>query len=885
MKRYVLVLTFSLILVLVAVIGLQTRPAPAPIAGSDTVAPKGVPVGEYYVQVGSFTGLLGDFDDDGDITTTDARLILQAVVGKYGDEGDIGVDGLLEYEVRLADVDQDDAVTTTDARLILQAVVGKLTEFPDPTTTTTTIPTTTAPTRKEPSLSSDPVEDLTAATNPVVNENPDTFCNPLNIAYGYQSDADHGYREGADPVIQVYRGEYYLFVSHAYGYWWSKDLANWEFVACTEAEMDKWAPASCVVGDTLYLTHSQGGSIFKSTDPKNGKWERVGQPIYWDDPALYYDEDDGYVYSYYGCSDNGPLFVVQLDPEDNMALVNGPFECFFQNREAHGFENTGDNNTNTAPEANCWLEGAWAIKHNGKYYLNYAVPGTDKNYANGCYVSKDGPFGPFEFCENSPFTMKPTGFVQGIGHGAVFQDLWGNWWCVETSAISQNAMWERRIQLLPITFDDNDNLISDTVLMDYPMYVPALIEDNFGDQAQPDWHLLSYNVTGSASSTLNNQKGVDKALDENFQTWWSAKTGNAGEWLTIDMGKLCEVNALQISFADQDADKFSGRDHTFCYNYLVEFSGDGETWYTLVDHTGITAKPFEGKDTSHDYYELVSAIGARYIRVTNKGAIPANGKFAISGLRVFGNGRGEAPAAVEDFTVSRPASNERSVTIQWDPVEGADGYVIRFGYAENIRHQAYHVYGTTKVTLNSLNMGVDYWYSIDAFNDSGYTTGKVVHNTPATVEAPANKPVTPPVVKEYILSDRPIYEAEGGTIGGGAMISRAPEDAKASGGTTLHNMHLEGAFFEVTGVDGGKGGDATLHLGYATANYTVRIEIFVNGQSQGITTLSSSHSWSQFTSQDIAITGLTAEETNTIRIVCGRDGGINADFFQIVPAE
>ena len=85
MKKYVCTLILSLALVLVALIGLQSRPEIAPLAESDTVQPKSVPVGEYYVQVGSFTGLLGDFDDDGDITTTDARLILQAVVGKYGE--------------------------------------------------------------------------------------------------------------------------------------------------------------------------------------------------------------------------------------------------------------------------------------------------------------------------------------------------------------------------------------------------------------------------------------------------------------------------------------------------------------------------------------------------------------------------------------------------------------------------------------------------------------------------------------------------------------------------------------------------------------------------------------------------------------------------------
>ena len=520
MKRWLLYLLPVLTLAAVAALLICLR-APAFISGSGTASRANAVAGEYYVQLPDRVVLLGDFQRDGELTSTDARCVLQVAVGKYGIDGTVGPEDLLDYETAAADVDRDGRVTTTDARLILQAAVGKIREFPDPpepVTEPTTLPTYEPAPRKTASRSSEPVEDLTRATVAVINEDPDTFCNPINIAYAYQSDADSGYREGADPVIQVYRGEYYLFVSHAFGYWWSADLHDWQFVPCTDAEMDKWAPASCVVGDTLYLTHSQGGAMFKSTDPKAGKWESVGKPLSWDDPALYYDEEDGYVYCYYGCSDNAPLFVAQLDPEDGMALVNGPFECFYQNREAHGFENPGDNNENTS--ANCWLEGAWVIKHNGKYYLNYAVPGTDKNYANGCYVA-ESPMGPFTFCDSSPFTKKFTGFLQGVGHGAVFQDLWGNWWCVETCSVFKTSMWERRILLLPVTFDKNDNLIADNVLLDYPMYVPALAEDNFG-AGKPDWNLLSYNAAATASSTLAASMSPDRAADEDSHTCWSA---------------------------------------------------------------------------------------------------------------------------------------------------------------------------------------------------------------------------------------------------------------------------------------------------------------------------------------------------------------------------
>jgi hypothetical protein len=58
----------------------------------------------------------GDVNGDGAITSTDARLVLQAAAGKVT---------LTAEEERLADMDGDGKITPTDARLILQEAVGK----------------------------------------------------------------------------------------------------------------------------------------------------------------------------------------------------------------------------------------------------------------------------------------------------------------------------------------------------------------------------------------------------------------------------------------------------------------------------------------------------------------------------------------------------------------------------------------------------------------------------------------------------------------------------------------------------------------------------------------------------------------------------------------
>src|SRR5271166_3990090 len=60
-----------------------------------------------------------------------------------------------------------------------------------------------------------------------------TYCNPLNLDYTYkitESDKDISYRSGADPAVVGFRGDYYMFVTRALGYWYSHDLTEWHFI-------------------------------------------------------------------------------------------------------------------------------------------------------------------------------------------------------------------------------------------------------------------------------------------------------------------------------------------------------------------------------------------------------------------------------------------------------------------------------------------------------------------------------------------------------------------------------------------------------------------------------------------------------------------------------
>ena len=64
------------------------------------------------------------------------------------------------------------------------------------------------------------------------------------------------------------------------------------------------------------------------------------------------------------------------------------------------------------------------------------------------------------------------------------------------------------------------------------------------------WMLVSLKKQAAASSSLDDAHRPENAFDENIRTSWAAKTGEPGEWLQVDFGKSCRIDAVQFNFAD-----------------------------------------------------------------------------------------------------------------------------------------------------------------------------------------------------------------------------------------------------------------------------------------------------------------------------------------------
>ena len=545
----------------------------------------------------------------------------------------------------------------------------------------------------------------------VNNQKQTTICNPVNLNYRFCLDAPSR-REAADPTMVNFKNEYYLFASKSGGYFHSTDLINWDLITSKDLPLEDYAPTVVVMKDTLYFMASKGApvTIYKTANPKSGNWQIANSsfPIGMIDPDLFVD-DDGHLYFYYGCSNIDPLYAVELDSK-TLNPIGKAVEILNSNKNKFGWERPGDYNNK---EVQPWIEGSWMTKHDGEYYLQYAGPGTEyKSYCDGVYVS-DKPLGPFKLAANNPVSYKPEGFIAGAGHSSTFQDKYGNYWHVSTMTISQKHMFERRLGLFPTFFDKDGEMSVYTGFGDFPLKVPTK-KISGPEELFPQWMLLSYNKPVEVSSELPNHP-KSFAANEDIRTFWSAQTGNKGEWLTIDLQNECTVNAIQINYTENETNLF-GRNTDIYYQYLLQYSSDNKTWKTLAD------KSKSKTDVPHDYIELSTPVKARYIRLTNY-KVPG-GTFAIAGLRIFGNGGGKVPSIVKNLSMERSETDRCIVKLNWDKTPDATGYTIRYGNQRDKLYQNYQVFGDDTLIIRSLNGLQKYYFTIDAFNENGITKGE-----------------------------------------------------------------------------------------------------------------------------------------------------------------
>ena len=583
------------------------------------------------------------------------------------------------------------------------------------------------------------------------------ICNPLNLAYKYQfveklspvfengaiagtkSEGVIAFREAADPSMILFKGKYYLFPSMSKGFWVSDDLTGWRYCPLLNMPVYDYAPDVCAAGEYVYFCASNRDAactFYRTKDPESDVFEAVSATFDFWDPDLFLD-DDGKMYFYWGCTNKEPIWGTELDPAtlqkrgDRVPVIGG-------DKEHHGFERVGYDHVRAPLPADAgeferalyehfgdapFIEGAWMTKHGGKYYLQYAAPGTEFNvYGDGVYIS-DKPLGGFRYAENNPYSYKPGGFMTGAGHGSTMQDKEGAWWHVSTMQISIHHSFERRVGLFPAGFDEDGELFCNQRYGDWPLDIEAARRNPW---VEPEWMLLSY---GKAARASSEEAGHAAALvaDENARSWWCAAKADKTAWIEIDLGSPCSVRAVQLDFADEvenaafpeggervrknfEIRHIDGRAHRLCW--LLEGSTDGQTYFTICD------KRDAQTDLPHDL--IATDVSARYIRCTVY-EMPLAQPAALSGLRVFGKGQGKPPRPAKLRQAKR--IGELDADIAWEG--DATGYVVVWGHSPEKLYHSCMVFGKNDYRIGALNAGQRTWVRVDSFNENGIAHGKV----------------------------------------------------------------------------------------------------------------------------------------------------------------
>lgn len=305
-----------------------------------------------------------------------------------------------------------------------------------------------------------------------------TYCNPLSlpnypvgrlcreITNGRPSDDwmwrlgyQEQFRELADVSALWHEGKWILYPSVDMA-WISEDNGGtWKHAPLNVRDLG-YAP-TIVKHRNQFLLMASDSPLYVASSPL-GPFRELGKielqfaasmppPI---DPMLFSDSDQR-LYYYWGCSPSGGIWGVELDRDQPTQVIGRPQELIPFRPDRFPWEAVGEWNQN--PNRG-WVEGAWMLKHNGRYYLTYSAGGTEnRTYAMGCYWG-DSPLGPFHPQKRNPILRTVDGLITGVAHGCIVPGPNDELWAFYTIRASVVHAFERRLGMDRAYFDSDGEL-------------------------------------------------------------------------------------------------------------------------------------------------------------------------------------------------------------------------------------------------------------------------------------------------------------------------------------------------------------------------------------------------------------------------------------------
>jgi hypothetical protein len=442
------------------------------------------------------------------------------------------------------------------------------------------------------------------------------YVNPLNIEATSRDGSPQGVSLG-DPTVVRDGDSYYMFATGG-GPWTSDDLIHWKFepIDATGAPVPV-APDVVKYNGYFYIA-GNGTRLYRSGKilgpyKELGPWlDQSGKPftaIHVFDIDIFVDSDNK-PYLYMAKGETGGVWVAPLDPK-NLTHLLAPPKILFSFDSNRIWERSGDANERTYYS---WIEGPWAFKRNGIYYLDFSASGTEwLTYATGVYTAKS-PLGPFTYMPQNPLLRKTAGIVTGPGHGSVIQGPNGNWWQFYLCVLP-TPPGGRRIGMDPIGFDAKGRmLVRNGIPTETPQWAPGVVADPARDGDSGSIPLSIGKTLNLISSSQRAGHDAAYALDNSNGTWWEPEESDAHPSITVDLlgippfDKQFTVDSSRIEFRvrqDLDGD-FSGSP---AFRYKIEASSDGRHFTKLLDKSTNTI-------TRYTEFDELPPTQCRFIRLT-----------------------------------------------------------------------------------------------------------------------------------------------------------------------------------------------------------------------------------------------------------------------------
>jgi len=194
------------------------------------------------------------------------------------------------------------------------------------------------------------------------------------------------------------------------------------------------------------------------------------------------------------------------------------------------------------------------------------------------------------------------------------------------------------------------------------------------------------------------------------------------------------------------------------------------------------------------------------------------------------------------------------------------------------------------VTITSATSGATIHYTVDGTFPTE-TTGTVYtgpfivsKNTPVRAIASKSGMITSPVILSYIIissgNTGTVFQAEAGTLGGGAIAEAVNTGFNGSG---YVNFQTAGSTLTFSGLSGNGGGAKTVTVRYALGNTARTGVIIVNGVSKPIT-FPSTGSWTTWAEDVKANITLNNDGANSIQFASTGGDLANIDQITILPS-